>query len=147
MALLHIDSIDHTNEIDAPVEEVFAVFEDIAGWPTWVSVLSEAAPLDTGPLRVGFRLQMTPTDLGRPVKTKLLEYEKNRVIAWGLRSPLASLVHTFRFDPIGADRCRLRHTEFSENLLGIAAWLLRKKIYAYDRAWSEDFIKRFARRT
>jgi len=145
--MLHIDSIDYTNELDAPVEEVFAVFKDIARWPEWVSVLSAAAPLSTGPLRVGFRLQMTPVDLGRPVKTTMLEVEENRVIAWGLRSRLASLVHTFRFDPLGPDRCRLRHTEFSAGLLAIPAWLLRKKIYAYDRQWSEDFARRFARRT
>lgn len=145
MALLHIDSIDYTNEIDAPVEEVFAVFKDIANWPQWVTVLSAAAPLSTGPLRVGFRLQMTPVDFGRPIKTTLLEYEENRVIAWGLRSRIASLVHTYRFEPIGSDRCRLRHTEFSEGLLAIAAWLLRRKIYAYDRQWSDDFVKRFAR--
>lgn len=144
MALLHIDSIDYTNELDAPVESVFATFKDIARWPEWVSVLSAAAPLSSGPLRVGFRLQMTPVDLGRSLTTSLLEYEENRVIAWGLRSRVASLVHTFRFAPISDDRCRLRHTEFSEGLFAIAAWLLRKKIYAYDRQWSDDFAKRFA---
>ena len=39
----------------------------------------------------------------------------------------------------------LHHTEYSEGLLAIAAWLLRKKIYAYDRQWSEYFVKRFTR--
>jgi len=144
MALLHIDSIDHSSDLESSVEEVFGVFKDISQWPAWVSVLSAAAPLSQGPFRVGFRLEMTPTDLGRSIKTRILEYEENRVFAWGLRSPLASLVHTFRFEPLAADRCRLRHTEFSEGLLGVAAWLLRKKIYAYDRQWSEDFVKRFA---
>lgn len=92
MALLHIVSIDYTNEIAAPVEEVFALFKDIARWPEWVSVLSAAAPLSDGPLRAGFRLQM-----------------------------------------------------YSEGLLAIAAWILRRKIYAYDRQWSEDFKSRFER--
>lgn len=146
MALLHIDSFDGTDELDAPVEEVFAVFKDIARWPEWVSVLSAAAPLSSGPLRPGFRLQMTPTDFGRPIKTTLLDYQEDRVIAWGLRSPVASLVHTFRFEPHGPQRCRLHHTEVSEGLFAIAAWLLRKKISAYDGQWSRDFVKRFARR-
>lgn len=145
MALMHIDSFEHTNEIPAPAEEVFAVFKDIRRWPEWVSVLSAAEPLSTGPLGVGFRLQMTPTDFGWPIKTTLTAYEENRVIEWGSRTRVASLVHTFRFEPLGPERCRLHHTEYSEGLLAIAAWLLRKKIYAYDRQWSEDFVKRFAR--
>ena len=36
----------------------------------------------------------------------------------------------------------LHHTEYSEGLLAIAAWLLRN---TYDRQWSEDFVKRFTR--
>lgn len=145
MAWLHIDSFDHIDELDAPVEEVFAVFKDIARWPEWVSVLSAAAPISTGPLRVGFRLEMTPVDLGRSIKTTLIEYEENRLLTWGMRTWIASLVHTFRFEAIGPQRCRLHHTEISEGLLGIAAWLLRKKILAYDGQWSRDFVKRFAR--
>ena len=145
MALLHIDSFGGIDELDSPVEEVFAVFKDIARWPEWVSVLSAAAPLSSGPLRPGFRLQMTPTDWGRPIKTKLLAYEENRLLSWGSRMPVASLVHTFRFEPLGPGRCRLHHTEVSEGLLAIAAWLLRKKISAYDGQWSRDFVKRFAR--
>jgi ribosome-associated toxin RatA of RatAB toxin-antitoxin module len=143
---MRIQSFDQTDELDAPVEDVFALFKDIARWPEWVSVLSEASPLSTGPLRVGFRLQMTPTDLGWPIKTKLIEYEENRVIAWGRRSRLAGLVHTFRFEPLGHDRCRLHHTEFSTGLLAIPAWVLREKIHAYDGRWSADFVSRFARR-
>lgn len=145
MALLHIDSIDFTNEIAAPVEEVFAVFKDISRWPEWVSVLTAAAPLSEGPLRPGFRLQMTPVGLSFAFKTTLLEYVENRRVVWGLRSRVASLVHGFHFEPLAADRCQLRHTEFSEGLLAVAAWLLRRRVYAYDRQWSEDFKTRFER--
>ena len=134
------------NKQDAPVEEVFAVFKDIARWPEWVSVLSAAAPLSSGPLRPGFRLQMTPSEFDRPFKTKLIDYKGDCVIAWGLRPAVASLVHTFRFEPLGPHRCRLHHTEVSEGLLAIAAWLLRNKISACDGQWSRDFVKRFARR-
>lgn len=60
-----MDGLTTSTSSTPPVEEVFAVFKDIARWPAWVSVLSAAAPISTGPLRVGFRLEMTPVDLGR----------------------------------------------------------------------------------
>ena len=86
---------------------------------------------------------MTPTDLGRSIKTKLLDYEEDRVFAWGLRSRIASLVHTFRFEARAGGGCMLHHTEFSEGLFAIPAWLIRRKIDAYDGQWSDGFERRF----
>lgn len=146
MGWLHFHTFELASELDAPVEEVFAVFKDIARWPEWISVLSAAAPISTGPLRIGFRLEMTPKDLGRSIKTVLTDYEENRALGWGLRSRIATLVHTFRFEPLPGDRCRLHHLEYSEGLFGVISWFLRDKMYAYDRQWSEDFATRFARR-
>lgn len=143
MAILHVNSFDRVSELDAPVEEVFAAFKDIARWPEWIPALSAAAPLSEGPLRVDFRLQMTPADLGRAIKTKLVDYEESRIFAWGLRSRIASLVHTFRFEPRPGGRSALHHTEFSAGLFAIPAWLIRRKIEAYDDQWSDGFERRF----
>lgn len=146
MGFLHWHTFEAADVLDAPAAEVFAVFKDIARWPEWVSVLSAAAPISSGPLRVGFRIEMTPRDLGRSIKTTLIDYEEGRQLGWGMRSPLATLVHTFTFDAIDGRRCRLHHLEYSEGVFGAVSWLLRKKMYACDRQWSDDFVRRFARR-
>ncbi|MGB1274245.1 MAG: SRPBCC family protein [Nannocystaceae bacterium] len=145
MAFLHIDSFCQTDEVSAPVADVFQAFTEIETWPTWISALAAARTLSEGPLRVGFRFELTFRNFPRPFQTELIDYTPNKVFAWGTEKSLYRLRHAFDFEAQTPTTCTLRHSESSGGLLAIPAYLLAKKIRNTNSQWSADVVQHFRR--
>jgi hypothetical protein len=143
MALLRLDFIDYSTDIDAPVEEVFAFFKDLERWPSWATGIKKAYRKPGRDWGVGFKLGFVPNFLPVPLAVKVLDFEEGRLVAWGLRTPVATVIHRFDFEPLDAGRCRVRHTEVAEGLLAILARPLQGKIEYFDRLLADDLRAAF----
>ena len=138
MALLRLDFIDYSTEIDAPVEEVFTFFKDLENWTSWATGIKKAYRKPGGDWGVGFKLGFVPVFLPFPLEVKVLDFEEERLVAWGLRTPMATMIHRFDFEPLDEGRCRVRHTEYAEGLLAILTRPMRAKIKHFDRLLADD---------
>ena len=143
MALLRLEFIHESTEIEAPVEEVFTFFKDLEKWTSWATGIKKANRKPGGDWGVGFRFSFVPLFLPVPLDVKVLDYEEGRLIAWGLRTPVATMVHRFDFEPMDAGRCRVRQQEVAEGLLAILTRPLRGKIEHFDRLLAEDLKAAF----
>ena len=143
MALIRVDFIDYTTEIDAPVEEVFRFFKDVENWPSWTTAIKKAYRKSERDWRVGFKLGFAADLLPMPLEVKVIDFEEGRLAAWGIRSPVATMVHRFDFESLNEGRCRVRHTEWAEGLLAILTWPMRTKIEAFDRLLADDLQAAF----
>jgi hypothetical protein len=144
MQWLRLDFIDYTTEINAPCEEVFTFFKHIEQWPSWARGIKRSfrkvAGSDWG---IGFQIGFVPRFLRVPLNTKILAYEENRVIEWGFRTPIASLVHRFDFEPLDEERCRVRHREYARGILAILTCPLKNKLEDFDRGLADDLRAAF----
>jgi uncharacterized protein YndB with AHSA1/START domain len=143
MALFRLDFIDYSTEIDAPVEEVFAFFKDVEKWPSWTTGIKKAYRKSPGEWGVGFKLGFKPDFAPAPVDVKVLDFEEGRLVAWGLRTPVGTLIHRFDFEPLDEGRCRVRHTEYAEGLFAILTRPMRRKIESFDRLLADDLQAAF----
>ena len=146
MALIRVDFIDYTTEIDAPVEEVFRFFKDLEKWPSWTTAIKKAYRKSEGDWGVGFKLGFEADLLPIPMEVKVIDFEEGRLVAWGMRSPVATIVHRFDFEPLDEGRCRVRHTEWAEGLLAILMWPMRGKIKDFDRLIADDLQTAFGKK-
>ncbi len=139
MGLLRLVFIDYSTEIAAPVDEVFSFFKEVEKWPTWTSAIKRAYRKSEGEWGVGFGLGFVPSFMPLPVEVKLVDYRENRLVEWGMRSPVATIVHRFDFEPLGKDRCTVRQAEFAEGLFAITARPMKGMIEKFDRRLADDF--------
>jgi uncharacterized protein YndB with AHSA1/START domain len=145
MALLRLDFIDYTTEIDAPVEEVFRFFKDLEKWPSWTQAIKKAYRKSEGDWRVGFKLGFAADLLPMPMEVKVIDFEEGRLVAWGIRNPLATIVHRFDFESLGEGKSRVRHTEYAEGLMAVLMRPMRKKIEQFDRMIADDLQAAFSK--
>ncbi|MEO7092017.1 MAG: SRPBCC family protein [Polyangiales bacterium] len=141
--LLHTHLARDARAVEAPIEDVFALVADVDHWTDWTSGVRRSRLLK-GPLRLGAGLMFVPNFLPLPVAAKVIAFEHNRLISWGVRTPIATLVHSFEFEALDARRTLVRHSEFAENLLALAMLPLRDKIREFDEGLSRDLQARFA---
>jgi len=143
MGLLRLDFIDYTTEIEAPVEKVFSLFQKVEEWPLWTSAIKRAYTKSDGAWGVGFGLGFVPYFALWPIEVKLVDYQENRLIEWGIRSPLATIIHRFEFEPLGKDRCSVRQREFAEGLFAIFSRPFKGVIERFDRLLGDDLKAAF----
>ncbi len=146
MALLRLDLIDYATEIDAPAEEVFAFFKEVEKWPSWTTVMKRAWCKSKGEWRKGFRLAFVPQILAIPLEVPLVTYEEGRVIAWGINTPIATIIHRFDFEPVDDKRCRVIHTEYAEGISAILTRPMKNKIEEFDRKFADDLQAVFSKK-
>ncbi len=138
MALLRLEFIRESTEIDAPVQEVFTFFKDLEKWTSWASGIKKARRKPGADWGVGFKFSFVPFFLPVPLDVKVLEFEEGRRIAWGMQTPVATMVHRFEFEPLGEARCLVRQEEYAEGLLAILTRPLRGKVEDFDRLLAAD---------
>ncbi len=146
MALLRLEFIDYSTEIDAPVGEVFTFFKDVDKWTSWATGIKKAYRKPGGDWGVGFKLAFVPNFLPIPLDVTILDFEEGRLIAWGLRTTVATVVHRFDFEALEGDRCRVRHREYAEGLLAVLSRPLRRKIENFDRLLADDLQAAFRKK-
>ncbi len=139
-------NVDFTNEIDAPVEEVFAFLKKVDDWSGWTGAIKKSFPRSKGDWCQGYKLAFQPSFGGPTLPVTVIEYEENRLIGWGVKSPVFTLIHRFHFEPLGKDRCRVRNHEFATGPLGILAAPLGGTIGKFDRQWAADLERHFKNR-
>jgi uncharacterized membrane protein len=85
-------------EIDRPAEAVFAVFSDVAGWPSWTESITSVDLLDDGPLRVGSRAKIRQPRLPMATWT-VTELVPGRSFSWEARGPGVRSVGRHEVEP------------------------------------------------
>jgi hypothetical protein len=134
-----VECTNFETEIEAPTEVVFDTLKDVGAWSRWTGAIKSARARSEGPWRVGYKFTMTTSIAPAPIPLTVYEFEENRLIAWGVRSPLCSILHRIRFDPLGPARCRVHHHEFVEGpLAGVVGRLFAQRIDRFDRQFAAD---------
>lgn len=76
--------IEHTIEIDAPIERVWALTLDVEAWPEHTPTLTRVERLDAGPLAVGAQARIKQPAQRERVWT-VTAIEPERRFAWATR--------------------------------------------------------------
>jgi polyketide cyclase/dehydrase/lipid transport protein len=137
------DCTDFETEIDAPAEVVFDTMKDVGAWSSWTSAVKKAWARSEGPWRRGYKFVMKTIISAAPLPMTVYEYEEDRLIAWGVKNPLFTVLHRIHFEPLGEKRCRVRNHEFVEGPLAhIVGRLVGKRIDRFDRQLAADLAVR-----
>jgi uncharacterized membrane protein len=73
-------------EIRRPADEVYAVYVDVVGWPSWTRSISSVERLDPGPLQIGSRTRVEQPRL-RPTVWTVTELVPGRTFTWESQAP------------------------------------------------------------
>ena len=76
--------IQHSTQIDAPIERVWSLTVDIESWPEITPTVTSVERLDTGALMIGSRAELKQPGQGTKVWT-VTELERGRRFAWSAR--------------------------------------------------------------
>jgi hypothetical protein len=140
----HVDCTDFVTEIEAPAEAVFVKLQDLAAWPTWTRAITKAWARSDGPWREGFKFSMKTMVAPVPLPVTVLQLEHNRLLGWGVRSPLVTILHRMEIEPLDSERCRIRNHEFVEGPLAKPVGrVVAKRIDRLDRQWAADLAASF----
>jgi len=118
--------IQHSVTVPRPPERVWAVFQDLPGWPKWNPATPSATWLTEGQWRRGARMQLTLRLKGRrmTVRSEVVTIEPNRRVTWVGRRLGVVERHSFTFEADG-DGTRVTTVEtFSGPLLFLVRLLM-----------------------
>lgn len=138
--------IDHTSELAASAETVFALLRDIDGWPSWTPGLVAIRRKDQGPIKVGTSFTMVlkaGSAPKTPLPCKVLKLAP-LYIEWGGGFPGSMIQHRFEITPSSGLRCKVRHVEYATGLLALLTLPIERLAYRHDLAWSRAIERRFA---
>ena len=134
---------DFETEIDAPAEAVFDTMKDVGAWSSWTGAVKKAWARTRGPWRQGYKFVMRTTIAAAPLFMTVYEFEENRLIGWGVKNPLFTILHRIRFEPLSPTRCRVRNHEFVQGPLAhVVGRLLGRRIDRFDRQFAADLAAR-----
>ncbi|MCW5828719.1 MAG: SRPBCC family protein [Deltaproteobacteria bacterium] len=121
--------VKHQIEIDAPVETVWKLWQDLEGWPVWYPGMISVTRKKPGPAGMGtvFIQKMKIGSLQAPVTTRLCEFSEPACIAWKGGGPGLKVVHRILLDDLGS-RTRVRSEETWDGFLSPLAALVREMI-------------------
>ncbi len=72
---------EKTVEIAATPDRVWAIWNDIPNWPSWTATMKSVEPLDSGPLRFGYRTRLDIVGAAASIWT-VTEFEEGKAFAW-----------------------------------------------------------------
>jgi len=91
--------IEHSLEIAAPVEVVWALTHDIEAWPRHTPTITSVERLDPGPLAVGSRARVRQPRL--PDRTWTVSHlEPNQRLTWSTRLAGVEMIATHRVERV-----------------------------------------------
>jgi carbon monoxide dehydrogenase subunit G len=114
-----------TKRIDAPVEEVFALFTDFAQAAGRIPAITKLELLTPGAIGVGTRFRETRMMFGREAteEMEITAFEPGRSYEISCHSCGAMFHTTFRFDPEGTGT--IVSATFTTRALSWFAWLMK----------------------
>jgi uncharacterized membrane protein len=94
--------IEHSTVIRRPVEDVFAVVSDVAGWPRWNKTARVAHVTSPGPVGLGTTFRLEGTIVGRAVDAnhEVTAYKQDHVFAAKTLSGPFLATGTYTFEPV-----------------------------------------------
>ncbi|ABL04344.1 SRPBCC family protein [Mycobacterium ulcerans] len=98
---------DHSVEIDAPPETVWAVFSDVERWPEWTASVTSLAALDGPGLAVGKRFAIKQPRMTKLV-WKVTEIDPGVSWTWEQRGPGALAYARHDVNPLPGGRTLVR---------------------------------------
>lgn len=96
-------TLDHQLVIDAPVDLVWKVTEDIDRWPEWTPTVATARRLDPGAFDVGSTAELKLPTLPASTWT-VTQLTRGERFTWESRVRATRMVATHEMAPIDADR-------------------------------------------
>jgi uncharacterized protein YndB with AHSA1/START domain len=114
-----MDGVEQRISVDvaAPVERVWEVLVDVERWPEWTDSVSSARLLDTGPLAVGARVQVSQPRIptGEYTVTAL---EPGSSFTWEQRQPGSTVSAHHACTPLPDGGTRVELTVVMSGALG-----------------------------
>ncbi|MEY4763591.1 MAG: Polyketide cyclase / dehydrase and lipid transport [Pseudomonadota bacterium] len=138
--------IDHTSDLPADLDTVYALLSDIDRWPQWTPGLRSIRRPGRGLAQPGSFFLMT---LEAPIVRRLVlpnvVYRNDRqCIEWG-GGLLGSVIrHSLTLTPLNEHTTRVRHLEYATGLLCLAAWPAAGFAHMHDLRWSRAIEAHFA---
>jgi ribosome-associated toxin RatA of RatAB toxin-antitoxin module len=98
-------------EVDAPIDEVYALLEDVAIAPEWQSGLKEMKVLERDAQGRPQRCETSSDAKVRVIKTQVrFSYEPNTAVRWEqVKGDLKSLIGAWELQDLGAERTRVTY--------------------------------------
>lgn len=93
-------------EVDAPVERVWDVLQDVERWPEWASTVTSVRRLDDGPLAVGSRTTIEQPRIP-PTEYEVTELEPGRSFTWVAEGPGVRTTARHGLERLDAGRTRV----------------------------------------
>lgn len=137
--------IDHTCDVNASAETLYALLSDVDGWPDWTPGLRAIERRNQGFVGSGarFTMHLEHPKLG-VLKLPTVMYENQPLrMVWGGGGVGSVIRHSFELLPIDAGRTRLRHVEYATGALALATLPFEKFAHDHDYRWSETIRTRF----
>jgi pimeloyl-ACP methyl ester carboxylesterase len=110
-------------DLDIPVERLWRIFSDVAGWPRWNQCFWRAS-VSGNKLKLGATLRwffnpFKPWYLYKmPAKARVVEFEPFRIVTWEVTAlPGFHARHSYTFESLGPRRSRFRSWETAEGPL------------------------------
>jgi uncharacterized membrane protein len=94
-------------EVDAPVERVWDVLQDVERWPQWAETVTAVRRLDDGPLAVGSRARIEQPRIP-PTEYEVTELEPGRSFTWVATGPGVRTTARHALEPLDGGRTRVR---------------------------------------
>lgn len=107
-------------EVDLPVGRMWAIFDDVRGWPRWDPCFRWArvagATLQEGALLYWvFNPIRSRYPYVLPAVARVVEYEPLRAVTWEVTAvPGFSALHRYAFEAVDEDRCRFGSWEVAD---------------------------------
>ena len=138
--------IQHSIDIDAPTERVWALTIDVEGWPTLTPTITSVERLDAGPMAVGSQARIKQPAQGAKIWT-VTRLEPGRHFEWATR--LLGTTMTGRHE-LSASDSGTRNTltvDIEGPLAPLLGLLLRAPIYNAIAKENEGFKRAAERQT
>ena len=116
--------IEHTEQIDAPVDQVWDLTLDVESWPTFTPTMTSIRRLDDAPLGVGSAVSIKQPGQRERVWT-VTELEPNRRFAWSTRAMGVTMTGAHQLAESGGGTANTLTVDLEGRLAPVVGALLR----------------------
>lgn len=109
-------------ELEMPVELLWQAFLDVSSWPSWNPCIWRSR-VRGGELREGATLSWVFNPIKRwypykmPARAEIVELGRHDRVTWEVNAPGFHALHSYRFAPLGPERCSFGSWEVAEGPL------------------------------
>jgi hypothetical protein len=139
-------NLTDTVTIDAPVDVVWQLTADVAGWPACTPTMTSVQRLDDGPLRVGSRARIKQPGQ-RPAIWTVTRVDPGREFSWQTVRMGLTMVGTHRLAATGAGCRNTLELQVTGLLAALLGWLIRPAARRSLRIENAGFKTQAERRT